>query len=283
MSCPWQITSGSRLPDAPVDWLLCLKAVPPKGRCPVERTVLLVNDDTHRVWGRLQRFGHVVSVSSPVLASLLGTVHPRAWFVEETEPPEFIALGGRALEQRPPSVRPPLLVWHGMRGSLDGLNWLRPVLEAFAQEDVAELAIVTDLRAATEKWGSLRVRYVPWSGQALAETSAQARLGIVPARPTVADSYLKSAGRQRCLFALGCPAIGDIRSPDVVAFSKECGLPACHTAEEWLSALRQLWRQPALLDEIGCCGHALIRDRYTTVRTAAQWFWFFSGGAEGGP
>lgn len=281
MGCPWQITSGTRLPEGAVDWLLCLKAVPPEAGCPVGRTVLLVNDDAHRIWGRLGRFGHVVSVSSPVLASLLGAVHPRAWFVEETEPPEQIEQGGRALEQGPPSARPSLLMWHGMRGSLDGLRGLRPVLEAFARETGVELAVVTDLPAGTERWGSLRVRYVPWSAGALAATAAQARAGIVPARPTVADSYLKSGGRQRCLFALGCPAMGDARSPDVSVFSEACGAPASRTRDEWLAALRQLWRDPARLDEIARRGHALVRDRYSATRTAAQWLWFFSGGAEG--
>ncbi|MFA5193507.1 MAG: glycosyltransferase, partial [Verrucomicrobiia bacterium] len=276
LGLPWQITSGDRLPETPVDWLLCLKSVPPARFCPVERTMLLVPDDADRVWGRLQRFGHVVSVTSQTLASLLGAVHPRAWFMDETESPEWIEHGRRALGEASPSVRPPLLLWHGTDKSLDGLRTVRPVLEAFACETDVELVVLTDHAARMERWGRLPVRHVAWSPEALVALAAQARLSIAPARPTLADSYLKNAGRVRRLFAAGCPAIGDARVADVVEFSKACGAPIAQTHEQWLAALRQLWHEPARLDEIARSGHALICERYSTVRTAAQWLWFFS-------
>ncbi|MEW6669109.1 MAG: glycosyltransferase [Thermodesulfobacteriota bacterium] len=275
LGLPWRIVSGHRLPEGPVDWLLCLKEVPPAGFCPVEHTVLLLPDDAGRVWGRLQRFGHVVSVTSGTLASLLGAVHPRVWFMEETEAPEWIERGRRALGQSPPSNRAPLLLWHGARESLDGLRLLRPVLEMFARETRVELAVLTDGATKTEQWGSLLVRHVAWSPEALAALAAQARLGVVPARPTLADSYLKSAGRLRRLFAAGCPAIGDSRVMDVAEFSRACGAPVAQTSDEWLAAIRQLWYDPARLDEIARCGHKRVGMYYTTDRTAAQWIWFF--------
>ncbi|MFZ2642526.1 MAG: glycosyltransferase [Verrucomicrobiia bacterium] len=275
LGLPWQITSGDRLPEAPVDWLLCLKGVPPARFHPVERTVLLIPDDADRVWGRLQRFGHVVSVTSQTLASLLGSVHPRAWFMDETESPEWIERGRRSLDEAPPSIRPPLLLWHGTSKSLDGLRTVRPVLEAFARETTVELVVLTGHAARTEQWGRLPVRHVAWSPEALAALAAQARLSIAPARPTLADSYLKNAGRLRRLFAAGCPAIGDARVADVADFSKACGAPVAQTNDEWLAALRQLWHEPARLNEIARNGHALVAKRYSTVRTAAQWLWFF--------
>jgi len=278
----WHVTSGAELPPEPVDWLLCLKAVPPRGTCPSERTVLLLNDAAHRVWGHLGRFGHIVVVSSPALASLVGTAHPRVWFIEETEPAEAIAQGRRALDQAPPSTRAPVLLWHGESESLDGLTLLRDVLEAFARETDAEIAIVTNRAEGTEQWGALRVRYVAWSPEALATMAAKARLGIVPARPTLADSYLKSAGRLRRLLSLGCPAIGDARSPDVAEFSKACQLPAAKTSAEWLAALRQLWHDPVRLDEVAGRGHSLVSQQYSVARTSMQWLWFFAGGAEEG-
>jgi hypothetical protein len=276
LGLPWRIASGNRLPEAPVDWLLCLKGVPPAHFCPVERTVLLLPDDTDRVWGRLQRFGHVVSVTSRTLASLLGTVHPRVWYMEETESPEWIERGRRALGEAPPSIRRPLILWHGTRKSLDGLRTLRPVLETFARETSAELAVLTDAAERTEQWGHLRVRHVGWSPEALATLAAKARMSVVPARPTLADSYLKNAGRVRRLFSAGCPAIGDSRVSDVVEFGKACGAPVAQTRDEWLAALRRLWQEPSRLDEIARRGHALVRERYTAERTAAQWIWFFS-------
>ncbi|MDD5205991.1 MAG: glycosyltransferase [Desulfobacterales bacterium] len=272
---PWRIASGSRLPEAPVDWLICLKAIPPAHFCSVEHTVLLVPDDADRVWGRLHRFGNVVSVTSRTLASLLGTVHPRAWFMEETESSEWIERGRRALDETPPSSRRPLLLWHGTRESLDGLRRLRKMLETFARETPVVLTVMTGEKEREERWGRLEVRQTPWSLKALAELASQARMGLVPARPTIADSYLKNAGRVRRLFAAGCPAIGDSRVEDVVEFSRSCGAPVARTGEEWLSAIRRLWEEPQRLDEIARAGHTLVGDRYSTERTAAQWIWFF--------
>jgi hypothetical protein len=277
----WYITDGPNLPQQPVDWLLCLKTVAPRRTGANERTVLLLNDDADRLWDRLRRFDHVVVVSSPVLASLVGCVHPHVWYVEETEPVAAITEGANALERLPPSQRAPVLLWHGTKESLDGLLPLRDVLDAFAQDTGATLSIVTNLAETTEQWGAMRVRYIPWSPEALGTEAAQARLGIVPARPHLADSYLKSAGRLRCLLALGCPAIGDARSPDVVAFSAACGLPTAHTDAEWLAALRALWRDPSRLDAAARRGHALVRERYSADRTARQWLWFFGAAGTG--
>jgi hypothetical protein len=276
LGLPWRIVSGTGLPEAPVDWLLCLKEAPPARFCPVEHTVLLLPDDADRVWGRLNRFGHVVAVTSRTLASLLGAVHPRVWFMDETESPEWIDRGRRALDQAPPSSRQPLLLWHGTKKSLDGLRELRPVLETFTRETPAELDVLTEGRAHEEQWGHLRVRRMAWSQDALATLASQARLSLVPARATIADSYLKNAGRVRRLFAAGCPAIGDSRVQDVVEFGRECGAPAAETGDEWLAALRHLWHDPARLDEIARRGHTLVQERYSTDHTAAQWIWFFS-------
>jgi hypothetical protein len=275
----WRITNGPNLPQQPVDWLLCLKTVPPRRTGSKERTVLLLNDDADRFWGQLRRFDHIIVVSSPVLASLVGSVHPRVWFVEETEPVATISQGDSALDRLPPSQRAPVLLWHGTKESLDGLSPLREALDAFARETGAALSIVTNRPAATEQWGALRVQYRPWSPAVLAAEAAQARLGIVPARPPLADSYLKSAGRLRCLLALGCPAIGDARSPDVVAFSAACDVPTANTGAEWLAALRQLWSDPSRLDAVARRGHALVRERYSAARTARQWLWFFGAAA----
>lgn len=279
LGLPWQIETGA-LPKNPVDWLLCLKAIPPAGLCDPRRTVLLQPDDADRIWSRLHRFAHVVSVSSPVFAALLGTAHPRVWFVEETESLDVIEAGRVALDAVPPSQRPPLLLWHGTRESLDGLYALRDPLTAFGGEVDAELVILTNLPERIEQWGPLRVRFVAWSPQALDAFAARARLGLVPARPTLADSFLKSAGRMRGLFARGCPAIGDARSPDVAAFSEACGMPSAHSGPQWLSAIREVWHQADRLDRIAREGHTLVCARFGAGRTASQWLWFLAGGAE---
>jgi len=279
LGLPWQIASGD-LPQSPVDWLLCLKSIPPRDLCSPQRTVLLQPDDADRIWGYLDRFAHVVSVSSPAFASLLGTVHPRAWFVEETEALDLIEDGRTALDAVPPSQRPPLLLWHGTKESLDGLYALRDALASFGRDGAAELVILTNLPERSEMWGALPVRYVAWSPEALLAFSAKARLGIVPARPSVADSYLKSAGRMRGLFARGCPAIGDARCPDVVSFSEACGMPAAATGVQWLDTIHQVWNDTERLDHIARQGHALVRTHYNAARTASQWLWFLGGGAE---
>lgn len=275
LGLPWQITFGDRLPEGPPDWLLCLKGIPPASACPVERTVLLIPDDADRAWGHLKRFGHVMSVTSRTLASLLGSVHPRVWFMDETESPEWIEGGRRALDHTAPSKRRPLLFWHGTRNSMLGLRPLRPVLETFARETAVELVMLTGEEEKTAQWGHLRVRHVAWSPENLAAWAAQARLSIVPARPTLADSYLKNAGRLRRLYGAGSPAIGDARVADVAEFSKACGAPVAQTPDEWLGALRLLWNEPVRLDEIARRGNTLVRERFSTVHTAAQWLWFF--------
>ena len=276
---PWHITSGPDLPAEPVDWLLCLKEVPPKRPRSKEQVVLLLNDAADRFWSRLSRFDHIVVVSSPVLASLVGTVHPHVWFIEESEATDTLRQGEAALNQCAPSMREPVLLWHGERESLDGLYPLRDMLETFSRDIDAELLIVTNVEQATEHWGRMRVRYAAWSPQTLASAAAEARLGIIPARPTVWDSYLKSAGRVRHLFALGCPAIGDARSPDVVAFAEACGSPSASTAPQWLSALHQLWNDGARLDAVARRGLAITGEHYSADRTARQWLWFLSVGA----
>ncbi len=283
LGLPWQVTDGPNLPCESVDWLLCLKAVPPPRSGSQERTVLLLNDDADRVWSRLARFDHVMVVSSPALASLVGLAHPRVWFVEETEATDVIALGGQALDRVPPSRRPPILLWHGTRKSLDGLHPLRDALDAFARETAVELSILADREDGTEQWGRLRVRFIAWSAERLAAAAAGARLALAPARPTLADSYLKSAGRIRCMYALGCPAIGDARSPDVVAFSEACGAPAANTADEWVAALRELWGDGDRLDRVARRGHDLVRMKYSAARTAQQWLWFFGAAASERP
>lgn len=276
LGLPWRVGSGADLPREAVDWLLCMKAIPPSRPYAVERTVLMINDDADRIWHGLARFDHVVSVSSPVLASLIAGAHPRVWFIEESEADDAIAQGKQALKQRPPSQRKPLLLWNGTKESLEGLLPLREVLEAFAAETGARLSIVTNRPEGSEQWGALPVRHFAWSPQVLAEQAAQARTGIVPARPTVADSYLKSAGRLRCFYALGCPGIGDARSPDVAAFSNACDIPSAASPAEWLTALRQLWSDPVRLDAAATRGHALVSERFAASRTARQWLWFFA-------
>ena len=131
---PWHITGGPDLPSGTIDWLLCLKALPPRQGCAAKRQVLLLNDDADRVWSRLRRFDHVVVVSSPTLASLVGTVHPRVWFMEETESLDAISQGESALSRCPPSGRSPVLLWHGTKESLDGLLPLRDALAAFSRD-----------------------------------------------------------------------------------------------------------------------------------------------------
>ena len=68
---PWRIAFGPRLPQTPVDWLLCLKAVPPKGLCPAERTVLLLTTTRIASGG-----GWTVSVTS---FRFLLRCWPRCW------------------------------------------------------------------------------------------------------------------------------------------------------------------------------------------------------------
>jgi hypothetical protein len=271
----WDICAGSTLPNHAVDWLICFKAVPPK-EAVAGRKVLLICDQAEVFWDRMADFDAVIATSSRPFAGLLASRHPHVAFIPESEPRDYLEFGRDNLAT-PPAKRGEVLLWHGGQYSLDGLAKIRRGLERWAAETTAQLHVVSGKQPArTEKWGALTVHYFPWSKAQLQASARAARLGLVPARFSLKNSWLKPASRVRCLFALGVPVIGDGRVPDVVEFMASINGPLANSPATWEAALRRQWNEPETLAQLAARGHAMVADQYSTDQTARQWFRYFA-------
>lgn len=268
----WTITAGHSIPDGNFDALICFKAVPPpEARLRASQSILLICDQAEVFWHDIPGFNSVVATSSEPFAALLRRRHPHVTFIPESEPLDYIESGATNLGL-PPSQRPPELIWHGGHYSLGALLDVRPQLERWAQGREATLHIISGgAPASEERWGALRVQRSPWSKASLKQAAARARLGIIPARGSLKNSWLKPASRVRCLFALGVPAIGDSRVPDVREFAAACRARTAGSDAEWLLRLDELWNNPSELDALAVRGHRAVADGWSANQTAFRW------------
>lgn len=268
----WAISAGATIPDGNFDALISFKAIPPpEARRRAQQSILLICDQAEKYWGEIPGFDSVVATSSEPFAALLGRRHPRVAFIPESEPLDYIESGASHL-RLPPSQRPRELIWHGGHYSLGALLGLREQLERWAKGREVTLTIVSGgSPASEERWGELRVQRMPWSKENLKQAAARARLGLIPARPSLKSSWLKPASRVRCLFALGVPAIGDSRVPDVRQFAAASQAPVAGSDAEWLRCLSELWDNASELDALAVRGHRAVADGWSAQRTAIRW------------
>jgi glycosyltransferase involved in cell wall biosynthesis len=274
----WTITAGDALPSGPVDWLVCFKSIPKKEEAVAgsPRRVFLVCDQLELFWRQLDGFDAAVATSSRPFAKLLAATHPDVTFLGESEPLDYLAFGEKNLAT-PPAQRGNGLLWHGGNYSLDALLNLRPVLESLAKTRDIRLHVVSGRQPARmERWGGVSVHFFPWSKEQLFQSAAEARLGLIPARGSIRNSWLKPGSRVRCLYALGVPAIGDGRVPDAVDFLREFNGPAAASAKSWARRLGDLWDAPEQLARLAEAGHAAVARNHSTRQTARRWIRFFS-------
>jgi len=273
----WEIEANATVPDRELDWLVCFKAVPKTGQVRGSpRKVLLICDQAEVYWGEVDQFDEVVATSSRAFASLLAWQHKRVSFIPESETPLYLERGRENLA-RDPVARGNVLLWHGGKYSLPALVDLRPTLERWAQGKSVNLHVIGGQDAPSkDQWGPLAVEFFPWSKQQLFASAAQARLAIVPALRSLKLSWLKPASRVRCLYALGVPAIGDDRVPDVVEFMRMFGGPTVSSSQQWLEQLSGLWDDAGALKQIAGQGHAAVAREFTTRQTAWQWIRYLS-------
>lgn len=273
----WEIQAGAVLPSQRMDWLVCFKAVPGDGEiCGTPRKVMLICDQADRFWKRLGGFDAVVATSSRPFASLLATRHSHVAYISDSEPVEHLAFGKQNNLVNPVD-RGNVLLWHGGGYSQDALYRLRPALAACAKQFEAHLHVLTGpVEPRTERWGALPVSYFQWSKQQVFRSAQEARLAIIPARSSLKNSWLKSASRVRYLYALGVPAIGDARVPDVVEFMAGFDGPLANRPGEWIQRLTALWEDRAALFRLAEQGHAAVRREYSTEQTAWQWIRYLS-------
>ncbi len=273
----WEIRFGDKLPEEAVDWLICFKAVPDEAKIKWRpRRVLLICDQAEKFWDSLKRFDAVVATSSRPFAGLLAAQHPNTTFIGESEPLHYLAFGIKNLVNKP-AERGNVLLWHGGPHSLNTLNDLRPALARWAETTDVQLHVVSGQGAVrTENWGALAVNFFPWSLEQLFLCAAQARLGFVPARFSLKHSWLKPAARVRVLYALGVPAIGDDRVPDVINFTASFSGAMAGRRRKWIPALASLWNDPAELNRLATAGHEVVAERFSTPQTARQWVRYLS-------
>jgi hypothetical protein len=227
-------------------------------------------------WDRLREFDAVVATSSRPFAGLLAAKHQNVAFISESEPPDSLAFGKQNLATAP-TARGNVLLWHGGPHSQDALNDLRPELGEWAAG--AQLHVVSgQTEPRVQKWGALTVNFFPWSKAQLERSAVAARLGFVPARFSLKKSWLKPASRVRCLYALGVPAIGDDRVPDVAEFMAAFNGPLAGRARPWLDALTELWNDSAALARFAAAGHAVVAEKFSTEQTARQWLHYLAQG-----
>ena len=273
----WRIAAGANLPQEAVDWLICFKAVPEAGRIVGRpRLVLLICDQVELFWHQLARFDALVATASRPLAALLANGHPQVALIPESEPLDYLEFGRNNLATAP-TARGHVLLWHGGPYSLGPLDDLRGVLEEFSERRPVELHVISGRgQPRDEHWRKLAVKFFPWSKEQLFHSAAQARLGLVPARPSLRASWLKPASRVRCLCALGVPTIGDERVPDVVEFLSEFAGPRAGDFGSWPRLLDELWDAPDRLAQLAAAGHAAVAERHSTRQTARRWIHYLS-------
>ena len=275
---PWEITCSTSLPHHDTDVLVCYKAVPPDEILPGRPVrVLLFCDQLECFWGEMKHFDAVVVHSSFALAQLVASRHAQVWFIEECEDVDEIETGSEHLAQCPPSNRPPLLVWHGHRHTMDRLYAMRPMLEQFAGEREVRLRLISNHQDGNEQWGPLTVERVAYTEENFAAQVSEARFGIAPARNhRMKHCLFKPSSRLRRLFALGVPAIGEGGSPAVKEFCRE--LPAPHpfasSLKEWESLLLYYWDNPEALDTLALVGHEHVVRRFAMYHYARNWIQF---------
>lgn len=273
----WRIEVGAELPREAVGWLVCFKAVPSAAQIVGQPCkVFLICDQPEYFWSQLHEFDAVVATASRTLAALLVRGHERVAFIGESEPPEYLQFGAKNLAM-PPALRGDVLLWHGGAYSLGPLHNLRPVLERLAETRAIRLHVISGQgQPVEERWGKLIVSYFPWSKAQLFASAAQARLGFVPARASLRNSWLKPGSRVRCLYSLGVPAIGDARVPDAAEFLGEFGGAVANSAHSWARLLAELWDSPEKLQTLATAGHAAVTRGHSSQQTARQWVRYFS-------
>ena len=242
----------------------------------------MISDQLECFWGSLDAFDEILVHSSRPLAELLSRHHSRVFFIEESEDIREVASGKDLLASRKPSERDNILVWHGHKHTLEGLNALRKSLEKFAENREATLRIISNMPAAVENWGRLRVEYLTYDEASFGKLVGESKIGLVPARnQRPKHCYFKPSSRLRRLYALGVPAIGEEKCRMVKEFVGKLPphiscRPAASSPRKWLEILEYYWEHPGELDNLAISGHRLVEQEYVTTINAEQWTLFIS-------
>jgi len=274
-SLPWDLVFSNSYPKNKVDYLICFKSHPPKDLIGNPKIILSICDEGENFWNYLDQFEAVVVSSSRPFYNLVKKNNPNTFFIGEAESEKNISAGLENLKKLP-STKLNNLYWHGGPNSLSGLLPLKPYLIELAKKYSIYLYIVSGHKPEHHyKWGSLTVIHRPWSTNNMKVTARKCALGFIPSRGTLRTSFLKPASRIRALYALGVPAIGDSRVPDVVEFASHFGGPLAKNPKEFIEKIEIFFNNPKRLNEISLKGHETVSKKYHNKLAANQWINFF--------
>jgi hypothetical protein len=274
-SLPWDISFNNSYPKSKVDYLICFKSLPPKNLIGNPKIILSICDEGENFWNELNQYHAVVVSSSRPFYNLVKKKNPNTFFIGEAESEKSLSFGLENLKKLP-STKLFNLYWHGGPNSLSGLLPLKPYLIELAKKYPINLYIVSGHQPEQHyKWGSLTVIHRPWSIMNMRVTARKCALGLIPSRGTLRTSFLKPASRLRALYALGVPAIGDSRVPDVVHFTSIFEGPHAKTPKEFIEKVEMFFNNPNVLNEIALKGHKVVSKQFHNNLSANQWTNFF--------
>lgn len=268
-----KISIATDLPKEDFDLVLSFKEPIPanvktKSRC------LIICDELDRLWGSLRLFDSVVCTSSFELAHLIETQVEQIYFIGEIEPRELIQEGSRRIVSTSTNDQRSLF-WHGGHNTLRELagriNWFKELREITGFET---LELVSGDGSLPRNLCDLNwINPHAWSRENLASVSRRCRLAVLPARLSLKNSYLKPASRQRCCLAMGLPAVGDARVPEVSALSSELNLPVLNFRDkkQSLEVTASLWNDPLRLRDAVFLGHALVEKYFSQTAAISSW------------
>lgn len=235
------------------------------------RLGLIICDQLDAFWDRLDNFDFVVVTSSPELCQLVSTKTQRVYFIPEFEPFRLFKYGSDQIRKDVNMSKD--IMWHGGLYSLSELDGVIPI--------VAELAdLVGGLRLwiiggamkkRVEKFGLLSVEYRPWSESNLIEASQNSRLGLIPARKSLKNSYLKPAARIRRLNSLGVISIGDRRVPEVRRLSAHTGQPIVDYSKLCVDLLLRIYSDTPEINRLRRSSFEFVRRYHNPEITLNRW------------
>ena len=200
---------------------------------------------------------HVVTGNS-YLAEYAGRYNPRVSII-----PSSVDTALYKPEKRASNPRV-VLGWMGSSTSQSHLEMFAPVLREALAGRAVELRVVSDRKPLLP---GLDFTWRRWSAETEVKELAQFDIGIMP-MPDDRWARGKCAMKALLYMSMGvatiCSAVGANRE---LIRHGENGLLAS-TGEEWVGALKSLFDDPSLRDELGKAGHRTLEEHYSTERCA---------------
>ena len=269
------VSISETIPGYPVDILFSFKEPVDRQLYPkLKHVSLVICDEADRLWNVIGTFDSIVCTSSVELAQLLHKKKSPVLMIPEVEPSELLEQGGRRLDTPEFGNRQSIL-WHG------GLYTLKELVQrlAFFEElhkrvEFDRVIVVCGDGVAPSGLNSHPLfEFRPWSRSALSTAANECRLALLPARSSLKLSYLKPASRLRCIFALGCVALGDARVPEVTRFSRRLGMPIIpfSRAAQAAEMVAEFWNDSARIRQIQHAGHEYVKSHHHVSQAIHHW------------